>query len=150
MTILRIQVLMHSKLFPFLCLLLALQSILANASSGHNLRLLNAQDQQHVLVICTGNGTKWINSDIYFETGKIVEVDQPSDIDDNDLRLACFSSLFYDHKPSALDYVSLTIKEFNPPFEQIKLAANGFWLTPEFILPALRAPPVSLLTLILP
>ncbi len=132
---------MRTKLLTFLCLLMAMQSALSNAVSGHNLRMLNAQGQQNVLVICTGTSTKWINSEIYFETGEIVQIEQPSDVTDIDMSLACFSSLLFDNNAS-LDVVAQLSTEIVPVSSlQLPNLIQISALPRAFLLPVSRAPP---------
>lgn len=137
---------MRSSLLKCLCVLLVLQSSLSNAVSGHNLRMLNAQNQQNVLVICTGKATKWIDSEVYFASGLIVDVQPPSDIDYDDISLACFSSLSFDQKPVIVNLpafgstlASNHLKLVLPVSQH--LASNNLLLRP-----ASRAPPFRYFT----
>lgn len=133
---------MKTKLLTFLCLLLALQSALSNVVSGHNLRMLNAQQQQNVLVICTGTSTKWIDSQRYFETGQIIEVEQPSEVSSIDMNLACYNSILFEHN-TAHDIVAKFLVSFLPLQEQVLPAFAHVTLShANFLLPLLRAPPL--------
>jgi hypothetical protein len=103
--------------------------------------MLNAQQQQNVLVICTGTSTKWIDSEHYFETGQIVEVEQPSEISNIDMNLACYNSILFEHN-AAHDIVAKLLVSFKPLQEQMLPAFAHITLSQaSFLLPLLRAPP---------
>jgi hypothetical protein len=103
--------------------------------------MLNAKNQQNVLVICTGTGTKWINSDVYFDTGEIVEVEQPADVDESELNLACFSSFALDHKQFANTTIGLTANNIIKSSERVSTTKPQYPNGSSFLRPASRAPP---------
>ncbi|WP_371194503.1 hypothetical protein [Glaciecola sp. SC05] len=133
---------MRTSLLSLLCILFVLQSVFANAVSGHNMRMLNAQNQQHVLVICTGIGIKWINSDVYFATGNIVEVEQPNSANENELNLACFSSLALEHNPLLDNFSEYALNAIAKNSKRISFTQLQSYHARSYLQPAPRAPPV--------
>lgn len=132
---------MRKPFYIFFCLILALNSVVSNAVSGHNLRMLNVQNQNNVLVICTGTGTKWINSDVYFASGQIVEIQPPIDIDESRLNLACVASLAIDHKPFTTDNIPPVFTIIVTSGDAITSVVTRRVNSTSFLRPSSRAPP---------
>nr|WP_136249608.1 hypothetical protein [Ningiella ruwaisensis] len=141
---------MRSKSFNFyhllLCLVLAFNAVLNASASGHNLSALNALSDDDVLIICTGTGTKWIDSKVYFSTGKIVEVEAPKQFNSEQIQSACLSFHAFDSKPVSFD----SSLSFKLPFSTIHsniVADHSLSISnPFFVRPRLRAPPAFLIS----
>lgn len=134
---------MSSRISYCLCLLLALAPLLNGFTSNAQLHWLNThvQSSEHVLAICTGAETKWIDSQAYFDTGIIVEVERPNDVSEEQSNSACYNLAALEHNPSAnKQHSSLEslVKQANfsaSAYQSITLSRNGYSLA------APRSPP---------
>lgn len=136
---------MHAALFKFFCVIFALQALLSSIASGHHLRMLNAQSQQDVLVICTGSETKWISAEHYFDFGEIVEVEHPTDTSHSHLLLACANTLAYDNKPVSLAALSLVSGALYCLSNASSALESPALIQHLYALASSRAPPYSIL-----
>jgi hypothetical protein len=136
---------MHPTIFKLCCVIFTLQALLSSIASGHNLRALNAQSQQDVLVICTGSETKWISAERYFDFGEIVEVEQPADTSDTHLLLACANTLAYDNKPVSLTALSIAPVAIYSLSNVSTVLQNQALVQDFYALASSRAPPHSIL-----
>ncbi|MGQ8365750.1 hypothetical protein [Glaciecola sp. 1036] len=139
------------RVFHYLLLCcLALQGTLNGVSAFMHFQQQSLQ-VENALLICTGTSVKWIDSDVYFNTGQIVEITS-SDLLDTDEsgnplkadQRACANATVYDHcfsiTPNGINLASIfavyVAKRFVLP-----------WFSPTshyFTTPATRAPPIFL------
>ncbi|WP_395342858.1 hypothetical protein PN836_002005 [Ningiella sp. W23] len=119
--------------------------MLASAVPGHLLHALNTQTQDNALAICTGSSTKWINSAVYFETGKLVELDLSTNSDSSStgdiLKQACSSFIAFDSKPS-FRFDASSLFKLNLLADEVFIAgASNIGSIRLFLIPPTRAPP---------
>lgn len=75
---------------------LAFNQGLTLLSSSGTLSSMQSYANQDTLAICTGKTMKWIAADIYFDTGKIIEVDAPNSTPQDLQEVDCLFSQFID------------------------------------------------------
>lgn len=132
---------MHASLIKFCCLLFVLQGMFSNIVSGHNLRTLNAQSDADVLVICTGNETKWISAQQYFDFGKIVEIQAPADADESRLSLACANAHAFENKLGSHMSTWLLSAWHSSSEDRFQTLYSSPLPQPFYLLASSRAPP---------
>lgn len=137
---------MRVAIHIYLIIALALQAGLGGLFAAQKLDSINATLSDDVLVICTGTQLKYIDAIEYNGSGKIVEIQNPTDSpDDTDQNASnCIVCQFQDIQASlfllAQQWVISTVSS-----EQQSIKAPIFSVVrSRFLLPILRAPPAFL------
>lgn len=137
---------MRVAIHIYLIIALALQAGLGGLFAAQKLDSINATLSDDVLVICTGTQLKYIDAIEYNGSGKIVEIQNPTDSpDDTDQNASnCIVCQFQDIHASlfllAQQWVISTVSS-----EQQSIKAPIFSVVrSRFLLPILRAPPAFL------
>lgn len=137
---------MRVAIHIYLIIALALQAGLGGLFAAQKLDSINATLSDDVLVICTGTQLKYIDAIEYNGSGKIVEIQNPTDSpDDTDQNASnCIVCQSQDIQASlfllAQQWVISTVSS-----EQQSIKAPIFSVVrSRFLLPILRAPPAFL------